>query len=231
MNYFQELAAKYDAWFRTEHGQYVLKYEHETIMQLANVTAGTRTLDVGCGTGIYTQELLKQGATVIGIDVSPEMLDIARYKTQDYGDRISFMQADAAALPFSDNTFDQVISITAMEFFEQPRSCLHEMYRVLKPGGRMVVATLNSLSLWAVQRRIKSRLRKTIFSNTWFYSIYNLQDMLHPYAIKEWRGAIFIPPFFPRYLINQPDGLERWCQKHIPAYGAFIVARVDKNPE
>lgn len=228
MNYFQELAAKYDAWFKTPHGQYVYKYEREIIEKLGDVTEEAFVLDVGCGTGIYTLELLGKGARVVGIDISPEMLEIARYKTGEYGDRAVFLQADAAKMPFPDNHFDIVISITAMEFFEQPQACLHEMYRVLRPGGHMVIATLNSKSLWAFERRIKSYLTKTIFSSAHFYSIDDLRKLLTPHSISKWSGGVFIPPFFPQSLIENPDSLERWCQRHIPSYGAFIAARADK---
>ncbi|MCX7780795.1 MAG: class I SAM-dependent methyltransferase [Negativicutes bacterium] len=230
MNYFQELAAKYDAWFDTPHGSYVRRFEHEMIMDLTCAKPGMKILDVGCGTGIYTCELLKQGATVTGIDISPEMLDIARWKTAGYGERVSLIQADAAALPFADNEFDMVVSITAMEFFQNPCACLHEMHRVLRPGGHMVVATLNSKSLWAMQRRIKSWFRRTIFSNANFYSIGDLRRFLQPHTISAWRGGIFVPPFAPSALIKRPDVLERWCQQVMPAYGAFIVVRVEKNP-
>lgn len=228
MNYFQELAKKYDAWFHTLHGQYVYKYESQMINRLLNLTPGAYVLDVGCGTGIYTQELLSKGARVVGVDISPEMLAIAEYKTHLHEDRVSFLEADAAKLPFPDNHFDVVISITAMEFFQQPRECLQDMYRVLRPGGHMVVATLNSNSLWALQRRLKACMTKTIFSNAKFYNIGDIKAMMHPYAVSKWEGGIFIPPFFPEWLIKRPDAFESWCQKHMPQCGAFVVARIDK---
>lgn len=228
MNYFQELAAKYDAWFATPHGQYVYRYEREAIFDLLNIKPGAYTLDIGCGTGIYTDELCQAGARVVGVDISPEMLAIAAEKNKQHGDNVSFDVADAAALPFDDNSFDLVTSISAMEFYEKPRESLQEMYRVLKPGGHMLVATLGSLSLWSLQRRLKSMLKKTIFTPARFYSIYDVRDFLAPHPLTAWRGCIFVPPFAPESLIKAPDGFERWCQSHIPSLGTFIVARVDK---
>lgn len=229
MNYFQELAGKYDAWFHTPHGQYVYKYENQMINRLLDLPPDAYVLDVGCGTGIYTQELLAKGARqVVGIDISPEMLAIAQYKTSTFGERVSFQEADAAQLPFPDDYFDVVISITAMEFFKEPDRSLQDMYRVLRPGGHMVVATLNKSSLWAAQRRLKACLAKTIFSSAKFYSIADIRRMMEPYTVSNWVGGIFIPPFFPDWLINHPDAFERACQRYIPNYGAFVVARIDK---
>lgn len=227
-NYFYELAAKYDAWFTTPHGRYVQHYEHEMIMDLADIKADMDVADVGCGTGLYTEELCRLGAKVVGIDISPEMLEIAAKKTMLYQDQIKFVVGDAASLPFYDNSFDLVFSVTAMEFFQKPKQCLHEMYRILRPGGHMVVATLNSLSLWSMQRRIKSLFTKTIFSHAHFYSIYDISNMLKPHKITAWRGGIFIPPFAPKLAINNPELFERIGQKLVPQLGAFVVVRIDK---
>lgn len=227
-NYFHELAAKYDAWFKTPHGRYVQYYEHEMIMSLAEVKAGMKIADVGCGTGLYTEELCRLGANVVGIDISPEMLEIAAQKTIKYCSKIEFVEGDAASLPFNDNSFDLVFSVTAMEFFQKPKQCLHEMYRILRPGGHMVVATLNSLSLWSMQRRLKSLFTKTIFSHANFYSIYDIKSMIRPHKITGWRGGIFVPPFAPKWAINHPEFFERIGQKLVPQLGAFVVVRIVK---
>jgi ubiquinone/menaquinone biosynthesis C-methylase UbiE len=228
MNYFQELANKYDAWFKTAHGQYVYRYEYAAVMELARVRPGLRIIDIGCGTGIYTNELCDAGAKVVGVDISPEMLAIAAEKNKRHGKNVSFVAGDAASLPFADGSFDMAVSISAMEFFADPAKCLQEMYRVVKPGGRLIVATLNSRNPWALQRRIKARLKQTVFSHANFYSITDLRRLFKPHPLTAWRGCIFIPPFAPDNLIARPERVERWGQKYFPALGAFIVVRVDK---
>lgn len=230
MNYFQTLAQKYDSWFQTPHGRYVWQTEREMILSLALVKPGDHIADIGCGTGIYTAELLAAGASVTALDISPEMLEINKQRNAAYGEQAAFLQGDAAKLPLADNSFDAVISVTAMEFFEEPGPCLKEMLRIVKPGGYMVVATLNRLSLWAMQRRVKSWLRPTIFSNASFYSLGDVRRMLEPYySINAWRGGVFVPPFAPARLIESPDSFERWGQKRIPQFGAFLAVRVDKK--
>jgi ubiquinone/menaquinone biosynthesis C-methylase UbiE len=227
-NYFQELAAKYDAWFATPHGRYVHRYEREAVMALAAPVPGMTVADIGCGTGIYTGELLQAGARVTGVDISPEMLAIAAARTARHGDAVAFLQGDAAALPFAAGSFDMVTSITAMEFFADPRACLQDMYRIVRPGGRLVVATLGSLSPWSWQRRLKTLFKKTVFRHATFHSIADLRAYLAPHKISAWRGTIFVPPFAPEALIRHPDPFERWCQRNIPSMGAFIIVRVDK---
>lgn len=189
MNYFQQLAAKYDAWFKTPHGQYVYRYEREIIMDMARVQPGMTVADIGCGTGIYTNEFCQAGASVVGVDISPEMLAIAAEKNMRHGDKVRFITGDAAALPFNDGKFDMVTSITAMEFFEKPREALQEMYRVVKPGGRLVVATLGSRSLWSLQRLIKTWFASTIFTQARFYSIGDLRAFFAPYLLPPGGGA------------------------------------------
>lgn len=229
MNYFQTLADKYDSWFQTPHGRYVWQVEHEMVFDLVTVKPGDRVADIGCGTGLYTAELLKAGADVTAVDISPEMLEIARHRNAAYSGQATFLLGDAAKLDFPDNHFNAVISITAMEFFERPAKSLQDMLRCVKPGGFLVAATLNRLSLWAVQRRLKSWLKPTIFSNAKFYSISDVSSMVGQ-QISRWHGGVFVPPFAPECFIQSPEKIERWGQKNCPQFGAFIVFRIDKHP-
>ena len=105
------------------------------------------TLDVACGTGDMAIELLKRGSSVTGIDLSEEMLAIARRKTAS----ANFQLADAEALPFDDATFDAVTSAFGIRNFVHLDKGLAEMARVLKSGGRMVIlemSTPDSALVW-----------------------------------------------------------------------------------
>ena len=95
-------------------------------------------LDVACGTGDMMVELMKQGCSVTGVDISEEMLDIARLKVK--GERL--MLADVESLPFEDNTFDAVTCAFGVRNFVHLEQGLSEMLRVLKPGGTMVILEL-----------------------------------------------------------------------------------------
>lgn len=98
------------------------------------------SLDVACGTGDMAVELLKRGCSVTGIDLSEEMLAIARRKTSEAG----FQLANAEALPFDDASFDAVTSAFGIRNFVHLDKGLAEMARVLKLGGRMVILEMST---------------------------------------------------------------------------------------
>ena len=100
----------------------------------------TLTLDVACGTGDMAIGLLKRGSSVTGIDLSEEMLAIARRKTAS----ANFQLANAEALPFDDNMFDAVTSAFGIRNFVHLDKGLAEMARVLKSGGRMVILEMST---------------------------------------------------------------------------------------
>jgi ubiquinone/menaquinone biosynthesis C-methylase UbiE len=81
-------------------------------------------------------EHLKQ--RIVGVDLSAKMLEIAREKCQAHPN-VTFCIASAAALPFADQSFDVVVSASALHYFDQPVMSLGEMRRVLKPGGSVVI--------------------------------------------------------------------------------------------
>ena len=95
-------------------------------------------LDVACGTGDMMLELLKQGADVTGVDLSEEMLAIAKRKAESGKWKV----ADAEQLPFGDASFDAVTCAFGIRNFVHLEKGLGEMVRVLKPGGRMAILEL-----------------------------------------------------------------------------------------
>ena len=104
-------------------------------------------LDVACGTGDMAVELLKRGCSVTGIDLSEEMLAIARRKTAEANFQLStfnFQLANAEALPFDDASFDAVTSAFGIRNFVHLDKGLAEMARVLKSGGRMVILEMST---------------------------------------------------------------------------------------
>ena len=94
-------------------------------------------LDVACGTGDMVVELMKHGCAVTGIDLSEEMLAIARQKTA-----AAVRVANAEALPFADGEFDAVTCAFGVRNFVHLEAGLREMLRVLKPGGKLVILEL-----------------------------------------------------------------------------------------
>jgi demethylmenaquinone methyltransferase/2-methoxy-6-polyprenyl-1,4-benzoquinol methylase len=99
---------------------------------------GGSALDIACGSGKLTAELVKiSGAAgrVVGLDFSPQMLDIAR---RDHP-AIEFVEGDALKLPFEDASFDASTNAFGLRNLADPVNGLREMLRVVKPGGRAVI--------------------------------------------------------------------------------------------
>jgi len=104
----------------------------------AEIASGHRVLDVGCGTGVVARECARiVGGTgrVTGLDISADMLSVARRISPD----IDWEQGEAGSLPFAESSFDRVLSQFALMFFPDRSMAVTEMWRVLKPGGRLAV--------------------------------------------------------------------------------------------
>ncbi len=134
--------ARAEAWDRS------VVHDDEVISEIldnANVGPGCDVLDVACGTGILFPYYLSRGVrSVIGIDISEEMMKIGREKVEaaGLGDAIKFQNEDCAHMSFADKSFDAVVSAFALRNFEDLQQCLNEMYRVLEPGGTIAVIDL-----------------------------------------------------------------------------------------
>ena len=107
----------------------------------AGVEPGKRLLDVACGTGCVAREAAKRGAEVTGLDRNPGMLAVA----ERLAPTVEWREGLAESLPFEDGTFEAVICQFGLMFFDDRVQALGEMWRVTKPGGRLVVATWDSL--------------------------------------------------------------------------------------
>ena len=114
------------------------------VAEAARAEPGQKSLDVACGTGVLAREMHRRagrGAGTSGLDCNPGMLAVAR-RTEP---AIDWVEGKAEALPFPDHSFDAVVSQFGLMFFEDRRAALREMWRVLRPGGHMVVAVWDSL--------------------------------------------------------------------------------------
>ncbi|MEO6944700.1 MAG: bifunctional demethylmenaquinone methyltransferase/2-methoxy-6-polyprenyl-1,4-benzoquinol methylase UbiE [Lacisediminihabitans sp.] len=131
---FDDVARHYD---RTNS---VLSLGNSLMWRLQTVRAvapkvGERILDVAAGTGTSSAALAKSGARVVAADFSAGMIEVGRHKHPD----LEFVQADAMKLPFKASEFDVVTISFGLRNIADPKKALREMYRVLKPGGRLVV--------------------------------------------------------------------------------------------
>jgi len=165
---FDDWPDRYEKWFTTPIGSLVKRVEWELILDLVRPGPGEFLLDAGCGTGIFTLDMLSCGVRVVGLDLSLSMIRRARQKARN--SRLQIISADLLNLPFPENTFYKAVSITALEFIPDARKAVKELFRVTRKGGTVVVATLNSLSPWAERRREEGRKGHPLFSKAFFRS-------------------------------------------------------------
>ena len=169
---FDPFAESYETWFETPVGAHVKACELDLVKRMLEPQSDELILDAGCGTGVFTEDI---NAQVIGVDLSEVMLRRAHQKMFDVA------VADMLQLPFADNSFDKVVSITAIEFIRDGKQAVSELERVLKPGGRLVIATLNGLSAWNRRRMRQARAgNHHIFTDAIFRTPADMRSLLGP---------------------------------------------------
>lgn len=132
---YDQLAKIYDHRWRS--------YITKTLLFLqgwAKIQPSETVLDIACGTGEFERLLLGKHPqqAILGVDISSEMLSVAREKLKDYA-ALTLCQGSVTAIPAADESFDVVVCANAFHYFEPPLAALAEMRRVLKPNGRVVI--------------------------------------------------------------------------------------------
>lgn len=115
---------------------------HDAVLQALASSPVSRVLDIGCGTGQLAARVKRErpGLEVVGCDFSAGMLSRASAR----GRNVRWVQGDAGRLPFHDASFDAITSTEAFHWFPDQRAVLSECYRVLKPGGHLLLAMVNT---------------------------------------------------------------------------------------
>lgn len=139
---FTELKKKQrDTWALGEYDRIAdgLTISTDQTLRVAKIRPGERVLDLATGTGITAIAARERGANVTGVDLTPNLLAVARVKAKDEGfDDIDFREGDAEALPFADASFDVVLSTCGHMFAPDQPKVAGELARVTRSGGRVV---------------------------------------------------------------------------------------------
>ena len=107
----------------------------ELLVERAGIAPGSTVLDAACGTGNASLPAARAGARVTGLDLSPDLLAIARERAADAMAEVDWVEGDVEALPFADDAFDAVISTFGHMFAPDHARTAQEMARVCRPGG------------------------------------------------------------------------------------------------
>lgn len=164
---YEKLAERYSAMVETKpHNAY---YERPATLSLLPSVRGKRVLDAGCGPGVYAKILVRRGAKVVGVDISPKMLRLARERV---GDKVKFHLADLTKpLKFlKDNSFDIVISSLVVPYIFDLRPLFKEFGRVLRRPGVLIFSDghpLGDYLLFKEKGKAKDYFKTEIVGLTW----------------------------------------------------------------
>ena len=132
-NYYDKIAHIYEQtrWLTESVAEEVADF----ILELVNATPETSFLEPGVGTGVNVCPFVKRGYSVTGIDVSPEMLEQFTKKFDKIPQNLQLINADASQFPFTDQSFDVVLTVHMVHGISNRQMFLDEVVRVLKPKG------------------------------------------------------------------------------------------------
>lgn len=121
----------------------IIRMKRRTNMFTGPIKKNMKILEVGCGTGLFTREFVKTDAQIMAIDISPDLINIAREKT--VANNVEFKIQNAYNLEFEDESFDGIVGSSVLHHLDLSSS-LKEFYRVLKPGGFITFTEPNMLN-------------------------------------------------------------------------------------
>lgn len=130
---YRRLSGTYDRFFGP-----VFEQGRQVAVRKMDCQPGDRVLEVGVGTGLSLQHYPDR-VEVVGIDVSPDMLEHARERVKDEADRFTIKVMDGQAVEYPDNSFDKVVAMYVVSVAPDPKKLVEEMKRVCKPGGEIFI--------------------------------------------------------------------------------------------
>ena len=190
MNVFANahVAAEYDDYYLSGHGRRMDAVEKRAMDEVIRPVEPGYLLEVGSGTGHWTQYFLERGFAVTASEVSEPMLARLRSKGLPVEE---IVRASVLDLPFADDSFDQVAVVTALEFCGDIPRALAEIRRVLRPGGWVVAGCLNADSELG-----KGRADNPVYSHGEFMTRRKVESLFATVGTTSIRECAFLSPSF-----------------------------------
>lgn len=221
----------YGDWFSEPLGRLTFELERDQLLRLAGDVAGALLLDAGAGDGIWSLEWSRRGARVICCDRSKGMMSAALRRFDSEESKCAYLLGDMIRLPFTDNTFDIVVMVTALCFIRDDTGVASELVRVLKPGGKLIVGELGRYSLWAAYRKIRGWLGDHLWRSARFRAPREIQRIFQANDLFHLRtgSCVYYPPFQWKWLLKLAPSLEIAAKILIPWSAAFWVFQAEKK--
>lgn len=179
VNNYDSFAAAYSA--ENDDSLANAYYERPAMLNLLGNIADRQILDIGCGSGSLTAEMLERGATVTGIDTSIAMVELAKHRLCE---KACVIQSDLTnPLPFGDATFDDAVASLVLHYLEKWDPALREVRRVLRTGGRFFVSVDHPIVGYTIKEP-----RPNYFSNTSYEFEWEFGGQRVP--MRFWRKAL-----------------------------------------
>jgi 2-polyprenyl-3-methyl-5-hydroxy-6-metoxy-1,4-benzoquinol methylase len=198
-----------------------LRWARRVRMLSNHLRVGMQVLELGCGTGYFTRELARSGADIVAVDVSPELLEIA--KADCSAPNVGYEIQNACAMSYRDVVFDSVVGSSVLHHLEI-EAALREIYRVLKVGGTIYFTEPNMLNPQiAIQKNIPWIKRKLGDSpdETAFFR-WPLRRLLKATGFRDVQihPFDFLHPKTPFPLVNGLNAIGRFLE-HVPGLSEF----------
>lgn len=229
-----------------EETHYWFRGRRDAILRrVAGLPKDSRILDVGCSSGILLEKLRERGyEQLYGVDISEDSIDIARRRGLS---QVHVM--DAACMGFPSASFDVLISSDSLEHIEDDTAVAREFYRLLRPGGRLILYVPAHPFLWSGHDVVNHHFRR--------YTRRGLERLIEATGLRVlrsgyWNALLFLPALLKRGLLDKLSGkarrgvpdsdlelppavlnrwlttlllLEnRWRLTHLPGLSTFVVA-------
>jgi len=189
---FESAARRYEGWYVTPAGQRADQAERALLDNFLRAFPSARSvLEVGCGTGHFSERLARAGWKVFGLDRSPAMLAELHRRVP----ALPVMLADARQSPVKDGAVDIVLFVTTVEFLQNPQLALREAVRVARQG--VIVIALNRWSLGGLSRRWGAQARQSLLSQAHDYSLRSLWALVKETAGSRLRKMQWASTLFP----------------------------------
>ena len=162
-DHFSQAALSWSARYANDltFQSYNFIVRRKMVLELFDKERG-RYLDAGCGTGDFIQALLERGGEVFAVDDAAEMIrrTEARFSSLENASMLHLCVADVTKLDFPESYFDAVIGVGLIEYLSQDEPALEELYRVLKPGGILIITVPNLASPFMAFEVLTWRIRQ-----------------------------------------------------------------------